>query len=164
MLERSSIELTSVRLDYSGGAKLLLLTLNVVPLLHLLSVVGALFLPGSWMLRVLAAVAALYVAPALMARIVLKAASITEGKITLGSKSFFAWWAVLQLQNLFNRLPALDELLRLVPGLYSQWLRLWGARVGRLTYWAPGTLVLDRSFFTSVMMSCLAPACASMLT
>ena len=50
------------------------------------------------------------------------------------------------LQMLFCRLPMLEELLRLVPGLYSLWLRLWGARVGRLTYWGAGLRILDRSF------------------
>jgi len=34
----------------------------------------------------------------------------------------------------------------MVPGVYSLWLRLWGSRVGKLTYWAPGTVILDRGF------------------
>jgi len=33
-----------------------------------------------------------------------------------------------------------------VPGLYSMWLRLWGAKIGRLTFWSPGVMILDRSF------------------
>jgi acetyltransferase-like isoleucine patch superfamily enzyme len=48
----------------------------------------------------------------------------------------------------FCRIPALEEVLRLVPGLYSQWLRLWGARIGRFTYWSAGTLITDRSFLS----------------
>ena len=47
---------------------------------------------------------------------------------------------------IFCRLPMLEEIMRLVPGLYSLWLRLWGARVGRLTYWGAGLRILDRSF------------------
>jgi hypothetical protein len=70
----------------------------------------------------------------------------TPAPIPAGSSAFLAWWTLFSLQTLFNRLPALEECLRLVPGLYSAWLRLWGARVGRLTYWAPGTRILDRSF------------------
>ena len=35
--------------------------------------------------------------------------------------------------------------MRLVPSLYSAWLRLWGARIGGLVYWSPGVVVLDRS-------------------
>jgi len=40
----------------------------------------------------------------------------------------------------------LEEILRLVPGLYSFWLRLWGAQIGRLTYWSAGLRILARSF------------------
>ena len=40
----------------------------------------------------------------------------------------------------------LEEILRLVPGLYSLWLRAWGSRIGKLTYWAPQTIILDRGF------------------
>ena len=52
----------------------------------------------------------------------------------------------MQLQVVFCRLTFLEELLRMVPSLYSAWLRLWGAKIGRLTYWAAGTMILDRSF------------------
>ena len=44
----------------------------------------------------------------------------------------------------FNRLPWLEEILRLMPGLYALWLFLWGGRVSPLVYWAPGSLVIDR--------------------
>lgn len=64
----------------------------------------------------------------------------------VGSPAFFSWWAQANLQMLFCRLPFLEEVLRLIPGCYSLWLRLWGARIGRLTYWAPGLKILDRSF------------------
>jgi acetyltransferase-like isoleucine patch superfamily enzyme len=30
--------------------------------------------------------------------------------------------------------------------VYSNWLRLWGSRIGRLTYWSPGMVVLDREY------------------
>ena len=33
-----------------------------------------------------------------------------------------------------------------MPGLYGTWLRLWGARVGKLIYWGAGLRILDRSF------------------
>ena len=56
------------------------------------------------------------------------------------------WWITLQAQMIFNRLPWLEELLRLVPGLCSLWMRLWGARIGRLTFWGPGARIVDRPF------------------
>ena len=47
---------------------------------------------------------------------------------------------------LFLRFPATEEIIRLIPGCYSLWLRLWGSRIGSLTYWAPRTTILDRGF------------------
>jgi hypothetical protein len=84
--------------------------------------------------------------PPLAVRVLFALGRIREGKLAIGSKDFFLWWTSFQWQMLFCRLPALEEILRLVPGLYSSWLRLWGSRIGRFTFWAPGTLILDRSF------------------
>jgi acetyltransferase-like isoleucine patch superfamily enzyme len=60
--------------------------------------------------------------------------------------AFVAWWACFQCQVLFLRFPVLEEIMRLLPGVYSLWLRLWGSKIGKLTYWAPGTVILDRGF------------------
>ena len=57
----------------------------------------------------------------------------------MGERGFLAWWVGAQWQIVFNRLRLLEELLRLLPGAYSTWLRLWGARVGSLVYWSPGS-------------------------
>jgi hypothetical protein len=124
-----------------------MLGLNCLPLIHVLAVAAIVAIgwasPG-W--RIAAGLAALYLAPALAARIVLVLSPITEGRIRLGARPFFTWWALANLQMLFCRLPMLEEIIRLVPGLYSLWLRLWGAQVGRLTYWGAGLRILDRSF------------------
>jgi hypothetical protein len=104
---------------------------------------------GGW---AFAGAALLYLAPPLAAR-GLRAAwgwSGPEGcgargpEAPFASPAFLQWWALGQLQLVFNRLPLLEELLRLVPGLYSGWLSLWGARVGRFVFWSPGVLVADR--------------------
>ncbi|MGD9126551.1 MAG: hypothetical protein PVH19_04155, partial [Planctomycetia bacterium] len=71
---------------------------------------------------------------------------IRREKIPLGSRDFFVWWFCLSLQVLFCRFPFLEELLRLIPSCYSFWLRLWGAKIGKLTYWSAGTQILDRQF------------------
>ena len=127
--------------------RLLLLALNALPLLHVAGIVAVASLPWAavaW--RILAALAVLYLLPPLVARVIVKRFPFRATVIASGSADFFKWWALLNLQVLFCRLPALEELLRLVPSAYSAWLRLWGSRVGRLVYWAPGTRVLDRSF------------------
>jgi acetyltransferase-like isoleucine patch superfamily enzyme len=127
--------------------RLLMLAINFWPLVHCTSigfVVGLAWAPLTW--RIFAALAALYLAPPLIARLLLRLLPIREGHIAVGTSSFFVWWALFNLQVLFCRISFFEELLRLIPGTYSLWLRLWGARIGRLTYWAAGIQILDRSF------------------
>ena len=124
-----------------------LLILNYIPLLHSLLLAGILIAPWerlSW--RIPAGLACLYLLPPVASRLVRTALTIREGRIEFGTRDFFGWWLLLNFQVIFCRLPLLEEVLRLVPGLYSAWLRLWGARIGRLTYWAAGTMILDRPF------------------
>jgi hypothetical protein len=124
-----------------------IMLLSYVPLLHALSVLLLLLWPWArpgW--RIVAAVSTLYLAPPLVARLLLMVAPFGKTVIAVGSRDFFTWWALLSFQVLFCRFPALEEALRIVPTLYSFWLRLWGSRIGRLVYWSAGTQVLDRSF------------------
>ena len=130
-------------------SRLLMLGLNFIPLFHVGIIGVALMVPyTSLPVRICVAVALLYFAPPALARLVLGIAGSPQGRIRVGSKAFFVWWFVFQLQIVFCRLTALEEVLRLVPGLYSRWLRLWGSRIGRFTYWSPGTLITDRSFLS----------------
>lgn len=129
---------------FSGGQKLLLLALNAWPLLHLAGLAGWLLLPPwSLALRTTAALVWLLVLPPLACRLVV-GRGLPSGEIAVPSRAFFRWWTTWQLQMVFNRLPWIDEALRFVPGLYSAWLRLWGAQIGRLTLWSPGARVCDR--------------------
>ncbi len=129
---------------FSPAQKLLLLALNALPLLHLGATIAFwVYLPGTWLVRTAVALLTLLVLPPLLARIVLRR-GLAVGETTVPSATFFRWWTSWQLQMLFNRLPWIEETLRLVPGLYSLWLRLWGARVGRLTLWSPGVRIFDR--------------------
>lgn len=88
----------------------------------------------------------LFLLPPLLARLVRAVSPIRQNRVAVGTPAFFSWWTLFSLQVLFCRLPFLEELIRLVPGVYSLWLRLWGSRIGRLTYWAAGTRILDRSY------------------
>lgn len=126
---------------------MLMLGVNFIPAADALATIFLLVVPYTKLsARIGIAAAWLYLLPPLAARFVLCVSPIREGRIQLGTRSFFSWWTSFQLQVIFCRFPALEELLRLVPGLYSQWLRLWGANIGRFTYWSAGTLVTDRSF------------------
>jgi len=141
--ERKSIEAHSL----SVGQRLLVMLLNYLSLLHAIAVLGIGFYPwaGVWW-RVFAAFGMLFIVPALVTQIIVKGFPLRSTVINLGSTDFFKWWATLNLQVLFCRLTILEETVRLVPALYSAWLRLWGSKIGRLVYWAPGTQILDRSF------------------
>jgi hypothetical protein len=86
----------------------------------------------------------LYLLPVVIVRAFLAVRPLTLGRVATDDPGFLAWWFSAQWQVVFVRLPFLEELLRLVPGLYSLWLRLWGARIGSLVYWAPGVAILDR--------------------
>ena len=85
----------------------------------------------------------LLVLPALVVRVSQKLKPV-PGQATLGSPAFLRWWWQAQWQVVFNRLPQIEEAVRLVPGLYAAWIRLWGARVGRFVYWTPGLRIYDR--------------------
>ena len=87
----------------------------------------------------------LLVAPPLVVRLTLVVKPLPTTDIPLDSPAFLRWWFTAQWQVIFNRLPWIEEMIRLVPGLYSTWLRLWGAKVGRFVYWTPGLRILDRS-------------------
>jgi hypothetical protein len=97
-------------------------------------------------LRIGAAIVVLYILPPVLARCILIICPIQEGHISIPSRDYFAWWFILNLQIIFCRLTFLEELMRIIPGAYSMWLRLWGSRIGSFTYWAAGLRILDRSF------------------
>lgn len=70
---------------------------------------------------------------------------LREGLSKLSDPKYSPWWGAHQIQVIYIALPQLEALLRLVPGLYSFWLRLWGSRVGRKVYWTPNIEITDRS-------------------
>ena len=115
------------------------LLINFLPTLHLLSVLALWRTPALALLT-------LYLVPPLLARLVMAVFGKPVGLFPVQSRSFLVWWSLASLQSIFLRLPFLEELLRMVPTLYSNWLRLWGSRIGKNVYWAPGTVVVDRSY------------------
>jgi hypothetical protein len=135
--------------DLRVGQRVAMMCIGYVPLLHALlsigiaSVVLQTFGPG-W--ACVGLVGAVYLIPPLAVVAARPRVYLSNARIAVGTDGFLRWWYTAQWQVVFNRFPQLEELLRLVPGLYSSWLRMWGARVGRLVYWSPGVTVFDRSF------------------
>lgn len=86
-----------------------------------------------------------YLIPPLCFRLHQSSAPLREGLHSLDAPGYSPWWGSLQLQNIFNALPALEAILRIVPGCYSSWLRLWGSKVGSHVVWTPQVEISDRS-------------------
>lgn len=153
MPDMSSVEAMEPRvseaLPIPRGSRLVMVCFGFVPVIHVATVVACALLPAlrrapAWV--ALLAPVALYLLPPLACGLARLVRRLPDGRFALGSPEFITWWFFAQWQVVFNRLPFLEELLRLVPGVYSLWLRLWGARVGSLVYWSPGVVVLDRPY------------------
>lgn len=89
----------------------------------------------------------IYIVPPLITRIALLICPLKKTEYELFTKEYYVWWLTFCTQIIYLRFPFLEEIIRVIPGLYSMWLRIfWGAKIGRFTYWAPGTKILDRPF------------------
>jgi hypothetical protein len=129
--------------------RLAMVLLGYIPFLHLAAVLTLLTLSwggDDWAWLAWAALGVLYLGPPLAVWFVRPGLAPRQDQHPLGSREFLKWWYATQWQIIFNRLPMLEEFLRMVPGLYSAWLRLWGAKVGRFVYWSPGLRITDRAF------------------
>ncbi len=87
----------------------------------------------------------LYLFPLLSFRLIGLISPIKEGTDDLLKKKFNTWWAAHQIQTIYYVFPFLENILKVVPGLFSLWLRLWGSRIGKNVYWTPNIIVNDRS-------------------
>jgi hypothetical protein len=152
MLAESSVEKSrqaAPSFDLRPAQRLAMVCLAYVPLLHALVSAGTAIVVYRYFgaaRACFAGAAVLYLVPPLAVAAARPRAHLTSARVRVGSREFFRWWYTAQWQIVFNRFPQLEEALRLVPGLYSAWLRLWGARIGGLVYWSPGLSIYDRPF------------------
>ena len=86
----------------------------------------------------------LYLAPAALGGLVTRLWPTPTGTFGLTDPGYRHWWLMLQLQLPFNRLPFLEEALRLVPGLYPAWIHLWGGHLSSKSFVGPGVMIGDR--------------------
>ncbi|MDY6899913.1 MAG: DapH/DapD/GlmU-related protein [Cyanobacteriota bacterium] len=70
---------------------------------------------------------------------------IQEGISYLQGEEYSPWWGSQQIQSIYITFSFLESVLRLIPGAFSFWLRLWGAKVGKNIYWTPRLEIADRS-------------------
>ncbi|MFZ1140746.1 MAG: hypothetical protein ABR881_21575 [Candidatus Sulfotelmatobacter sp.] len=139
----------AVAIDWPVHRRLMMVLIGYIPfLLSVVVAACAIVVARRWgLVKGLGyGVVVFYVFPPLALRMASLLFKPEPGRHSVASAAFLRWWLSAQWQVIFNRLPMLEELLRLVPGLYSAWLRLWGAKIGSLVYWSPGVAVLDRPF------------------
>lgn len=65
--------------------------------------------------------------------------------IGLTQKKFSVWLAGYRIQQIYIVFPQLERLLFFIPTMYSNWLRLWGSKIGKGVFWVPGNLIVDRN-------------------
>lgn len=120
---------------------------GLFPALWLALLLGCTF----WLLRTASVAAALvllfvaYLLPVLCFRVHEAFWPLREGRSRIDAPGYSPWWGGHQFQLMYNAFPALESALRLLPGVYSAWLRLWGSRVGLRVYWTPRVEIADRS-------------------
>ena len=129
-------------------SRILILIFNYIPFFLFCGVVFSVWKFYHNVFYMLGAIAVIiYVIPPLITRVALLIYPLKETEYELFSKGYYIWFLTFCSQIIYLRLPFLEEILRLIPGLYSLWLRIfWGAKIGRLTFWAPGTRILERNF------------------
>src|SRR5690242_15747852 len=76
-----------------------------------------------WTLLLLFAV--LYILPPTVQRVMFRWSPLKLGVSTIDDRSFSSWLAASHIQAFYDALPQLESLLRVIPGFYSMWLRLW---------------------------------------
>ena len=86
----------------------------------------------------------LYGLPLIAYRLHARIYPIRQGTSYLRGTTYSPWWGSHQLQQIYIAFPVLEAILRLIPGAFSLWLRLWGSQVGRGVYWTPAIEIADR--------------------
>lgn len=121
------------------------LWLNALPFLHLASGLGLAFgLCDTAGARTSVLVAWIYLLPPLASRLTIAVFGRPQGRLNQDMAAYRVWWVLTQWQILFNRVPWLEDLLRLVPGFYALWIWLWGGSISPFAYVGPGVLITDR--------------------
>jgi len=117
------------------------------PVLHFCLIVLALFCFAKEpsFKSILLIPSAVYLFPLLSFRLMGVFYPIKEGKSDLSKDKYSPWWGGHQIQLLFYVVPSFEALLRVIPGAFSLWLRLWGSKVGKGIYWTPNVEIDDRS-------------------
>lgn len=116
------------------------------PVIHLIAIMGTLIAwvntPSIFSFTIL--IFAIYAFPIIVYRIHNIFFPLRECTSNLSLPIYSPWWASHQFQAIFNGFPALEVVLKLIPGVYSAWIRLWGGQIGKNVYWTQRVEIIDR--------------------
>lgn len=87
----------------------------------------------------------IYGLPPTVLRVMFRWAPLKLGVSQIDGRKFSSWLAAHHIQAFYDALPYLESLLRVIPGFYSLWLRMWGSRIGYGVVWPVRISVLDRN-------------------
>jgi hypothetical protein len=99
--------------------------------------------PG--LLSTLLVIFVIYLFPPMLLRVVFRWAPLKHGITPIDGNKFSPWLAAHHIQAFYDALPYLEALLRVIPGFYSMWLRMWGSQIGYGVEWPVRIDVLDRN-------------------
>ena len=116
------------------------------PLLMTVLLLAALGVFAQWpsLWSAILVVFVIYVLPPTVQRVMFRWAPLKQGVNQIDGRTFSPWLASHHIQAMYDALPFLESLLRVFPGFYSMWLRMWGSRIGYGVEWPVRMDVLDR--------------------
>lgn len=127
----------------STMSKLMTLYPTIVIIMIIGSLINAVYSPS--LLSFLLIPTSLYLFPLITFRFMNFFFPIIQGKSNLSEREYSPWWGGHQMQLIYYAVPQLEALLRIIPGAFSLWLRLWGSKIGKNVYWTPNVEIDDRS-------------------
>ncbi|MGL5080370.1 MAG: acyl transferase [Microcoleaceae cyanobacterium] len=69
---------------------------------------------------------------------------VKSGISYLQDCGYSPWWGSHQIQAIYIAFPIFETVLRLIPGAFSCWLRLWGSQIGKDVCWTSQLEIADR--------------------
>jgi hypothetical protein len=131
--------------------KLLERTMWFFPMFHIISILGQIYCafkrPSGMNFAILIFI--IYFLPPLLYRIFSLIVPVKVGKVKLGPEHEPNGWMIAhRLQMTYHIFPFIEGTMNSLPGIYSNWLRLWGSKIGRMVYWAPDVRIYDRTHLT----------------
>lgn len=86
-----------------------------------------------------------YLLPLVLFHLINLISPLKAGVSFIGQGGYSPWLGAHKLQQIYLFFPILERFLRLMPGLFSLWLRAWGSKIGKHVYWTPRVDLTDRT-------------------